>query len=86
MAAASGKPPSNLGCVIALVALPFVVLIGVVIGTVLRRDDDEPEELHVELDGGELAAIQWQVDAVLDVDGQTCVFLYEDGADAPPKD
>ena len=77
------KPPSNLGCVIAIVALPFVVLIGIVIGTVLRSDDDEAEETHVELERGELEGIGWQVDAVEDVDGQTCVFLYEDGAEEP---
>jgi hypothetical protein len=83
MAAAPRKPPSNLGCVIAIVALPIVVLIGIVIGTVLRSDDDEPEELHVELQRGELEGVAWQVDAVRDVDGQTCVFLYEEGAGEP---
>jgi hypothetical protein len=83
MAAAPRKPPSNVGCVIAIVALPFVVLIGVVLGTVLRGDDDEPDEVHVELDRGELDGVAWQVDAVRDVEGQTCVFLYEDGAADP---
>jgi hypothetical protein len=83
MAAAPRQPPSNLGCVIAIVALPVVVLVGIIIGTALRSDDEEPEETHVELQSGELADVAWQVDAVRDVDGQTCVFLYEDGAGEP---
>jgi hypothetical protein len=83
MAAAPRKPPSNVGCVIAIVALPFVVLLGIVIGTVLRSDDDDAEELHIELERGELEGVAWQVDAVRDVDGQTCVFLYEEGAGEP---
>jgi hypothetical protein len=83
MAAAGSKPPSNVGCVIAIIALPIVVLIGVVVGTVLRSDDDAEDEQHVELDSGEIDGTAWQVDAVRDVDGQTCVFLYEDGADDP---
>ena len=81
--AGAGKPPSNVGCVIAIVALPFVILIGVVVGTVLRNDDDEAEEVHETLETGELDGVSWQVDAVTDVDGQTCVFLYEDGAEDP---
>jgi len=81
--AGAGKPPSNVGCVIAIVALPFVILIGVVVGTVLRHDDDDAEEVHETLETGELDGVSWQVDAVTDVDGQTCVFLYEDGAEDP---
>jgi hypothetical protein len=83
MAAAGAKPPSNVGCVIAIVALPFVILIGVVIGTVLRSDADPDEEDHVALDEGEIAGTAWRVDAVKDVDGETCVFLYEDDAEDP---
>ena len=83
MAAAGSKPPSNVGCVIAIVALPVVILIGVVIGTVLRSDDDADEEEHVTLEEGELAGTAWRVDAVRDVDGETCVFLYEEDADDP---
>ena len=73
-----GKPPSNVGCVLAIVALPIVILIGVVIGTVLRNDDD-PKEEHVTLDEGEIDGIQWRVDAVRDVEGESCVFSYLDG-------
>ena len=83
MAAAGSKPPSNVGCVLAIVALPFVILIGVVIGTVLRSDDDPEEERHATLDEGQLAGAAWRVDAVRDVDGETCVFLYEDDAEDP---
>ena len=82
MAAAGSKPPSNVGCVLAIVALPFVILLGVVIGTVLRNDD-EAEEEHVALDEGEIDGTGWRVDAVKDVDGQTCVFLYEDASEEP---
>jgi hypothetical protein len=77
------KPPSNLGCIVAIVALPVVVFLGLVVGTALRGDDEEPEEEHVTLEGGELEGIEWQVDAVVDVQGETCVFLYEDGAADP---
>jgi len=80
---ADGKPPSNLGCVLALIAFPFVVLIGIIIGLVLRDNDEGPTEAHDTLESGELDETSWQVDAVLDVDGQTCIFLYEDGADDP---
>jgi hypothetical protein len=80
---ADGKPPSNLGCVLALIAFPFVVLIGIIIGLVLRDNDEGPTEAHDTLESGELDGTSWQVDAVLDVDGQTCIFLYEDGADDP---
>jgi len=83
MAAAGTKPPSNAGCVLALVALPFVVLIGIVLGTLVRNDDDEPEEVHDTLESGELDGVSWRVDAVQDVDGQVCIFLYEDDAEDP---
>jgi hypothetical protein len=81
--AAAGKPPSNVGCVIALIALPFVILIGVVVGTLLRNDDDEAEEEHATLEDGELDGTAWRVDAVRDVEGDTCIFLYEDDAEDP---
>ena len=83
MPGAGTKPPSNVGCAIAIVALPIVILIGVIIGTVLRSDDDEPEEVHDTLQTGELGGVAWKVDAVLDVDGQTCAFLYEEDAEDP---
>lgn len=76
------KPPSNLGCVVAVVALPVVVFLGLVVGTALRGDD-EPDEEHVTLEEGELDGVEWKVDAVVDVQGETCIFLYEEGADDP---
>jgi hypothetical protein len=68
--------------VVAIVALPIVIFIGIIIGTALR-DDDSAEEDHVTLLDGELEGTEWKVDAVTDVDGQTCVFLYEGDADDP---
>ena len=76
------KPPSNLGCIVAIVALPVVVFLGLVVGTALRGDD-EPEEEHVTLEEGELDGVEWKVDAVVDVQGETCIFLYEEGAEDP---
>jgi hypothetical protein len=76
-------PPSNLGCVLAIVALPVVVLLGILVGTALRGDDEEPEEEHVTLEEGELDGVAWRVDAVRDVEGSTCIFLYEEDAADP---
>jgi hypothetical protein len=77
------KPPSNLGCVLAIIALPIVIVLGLVIGTALRGGDDEPEEEHVTLEAGETDGVEWVVDAVHDVEGQTCIFLYEDRDEDP---
>ena len=79
---AAGKPPSNVGCVLAIVALPLVILLGIVIGTVLRSDDDPTEEQHVTLDEGEIAGTAWRIDAVRDVEGESCVFLYHDDTES----
>src|SRR5687768_14034229 len=76
------KPPSNVGCVVAIAALPIVVLLGIVVGTALR-DDDEAAEHHVTLEEGELAGVAWTVDAVKDIEGQSCIFLYEGDAVDP---
>ena len=76
------KPPSNLGCVVAILALPVVIVLGLVLGTALRGDD-EPEEEHVTLASGGADEVEWKVDAVRDVDGQSCIFLYEDDAEDP---
>jgi hypothetical protein len=83
MAAAGSKPPSNVGCVLAIVALPFVILIGIVIGTVLRSDDGPEDEEHVSIDEGLIDGTAWRIDAVRDVEGETCIFLYEDDAVDP---
>ena len=81
--AADGKPPSNVGCVLAIIALPFVILAGVVLGTVLRDDEEDAAETNFALDQGEIDGTAWRVDAVRDVEGETCIFLYEDGAEDP---
>jgi hypothetical protein len=72
------KPPSNAGCVLAIVALPVVILLGIVLGTVLRGDDEEPSEAHVTLDEGTIDGTAWRVDAVRDVEGASCVFSFLD--------
>ena len=77
------KPPSNVGCVLAIIALPIVIVLGLVVGTALRGGDDEPEEEHVTLEAGETDGVAWVVDAVQDVEGQTCIFLYEDRDEDP---
>ena len=74
------KPPSNLGCVLALVALPFVVLVGLVVGLLLRGGDDGPTEASSTLDEGEIDGVEWRIDAQRDVEGESCVFSFLDGA------
>ena len=75
---ADGKPPSNLGCVIAIIAFPIVVLAGLFVGALLRADDDGPDERSVTLDQGEIDGTEWRIDAVRDVEGATCAFSYLD--------
>jgi len=70
---------SGPGCLVALVALPVVVVIGIVVGTVLNRPDDAPDDRSVTLDEGTIGEVGWRVDAVEDVEGEVCAFLYEDG-------
>jgi hypothetical protein len=74
---ADGKPPSNVGCVLAIVALPVVILIGVVIGTVLRDDDDGPEETRENVADGEIDGTSYRVGVERDVQGANCIFLFE---------
>jgi hypothetical protein len=77
------KPPSNVGCVLAIVLFPIVILGGLVLGTALRGEDDADGEVHVTLDGGEIGSVTWRVDAVRDVDGEVCAFLYRNDGDDP---
>ena len=72
--------PSGPGCLLLAVLLPVVILVGVVVGTVLNRPDDPPEEVSVTIDEGTIGDVAWRVDAVRDVDGETCAFLFENGA------
>lgn len=72
--------PSGPGCLLVAVLLPVVILVGVVIGTVLNRPDDPPEEVSFTIDEGTIGDVEWRVDALRDVDGETCAFLFENGA------
>jgi hypothetical protein len=74
---ADGKPPSNVGCVLAIVALPFVILIGVVIGTVLRNDDNETKETRENVADGEIDGTSYRVRVERDVQNASCIFLFE---------
>jgi len=75
---------SGPGCLLALLLLPVVVLVGFVVGSALSGPE-EPEEdtAAVTLDDGTVDGVTWRVDAVRDVDGEPCAFLYEDDAEAP---
>jgi hypothetical protein len=65
---------------VALLLLPVVVLVGVVVGTVLNRPDEPEGERAVTVQEGTTAdGTVWRVDAVRDVEGDTCAFLFEDG-------
>lgn len=72
-------PRSGMGCLLGLVLLPIVVVAGVVVGTILNREDDPNDEVSVTLDEGTIDGVDWRVDAVRDVEGDTCAFLYQDG-------
>jgi len=70
---------SGIGCLLAAVLLPVVILAGIVIGTVLNRPDDSTGEKSVTIDSGTIDGTKWRVDAVRDVQDDTCAFLYQDG-------
>ena len=74
---ADGRPPSNVGCVIALIAFPFVVLVGILIGLLLRDDDDDPSETIETVAEGEIDGTAYRIDVQTDVEGASCIFLYE---------
>ena len=78
---ATPSPPSKSGpgCLVVGIAFPLVVLVGIVVGTVLDRPDDPPEERAVTIAEGTIGATEWRVDAVRDVEEETCAFVYEDG-------
>jgi hypothetical protein len=69
---------SGPGCLVLAIAFPVVIIGGIVIGTVLNRSE-EPEERSVTVEEGTIGATDWRVDAVRDVEGDTCAFLFEDG-------
>lgn len=80
---ATPKPSdrSGPGCVVAVLALPVVITIGIVVGTILNRPDEPPEERSVTVAEGTIGEVEWRVDAVRDVEGDICAFLYADGVE-----
>ena len=71
---------SGIGCLLAVILFPVVILAGIVVGTVLNRsDDDSTGEQSATVDEGTIDGTKWRVDAVRDVEGDTCAFLYQDG-------
>ncbi|MGH9085776.1 MAG: hypothetical protein ACRDYW_10010 [Acidimicrobiales bacterium] len=76
-AAPEPSTSSGPGCLVLAIAFPVVILGGIVIGTVLNRSD-EPEERSVTVEEGTIGGTGWRVDAVRDVEGDTCAFLFED--------
>jgi hypothetical protein len=71
---------SGPGCLFFAIAFPVVILLGLVVGTVLNPGD-EPGDTVVTLDEGTLDGQDWRVDAVEDVEGDVCAFLYVDDDD-----
>lgn len=66
------------GCGCALLALPVVIVAGLVVGRLLAGDDGGPAELSVTLAEGRAGADVWRVEAERDVEGDLCAFLYLD--------
>lgn len=71
---------SGPGCLFMAIAFPLVILAGVVVGTALDDPEEAPEEVHVVVAEGTIGTTEWRVDAVQDVEGELCAFLYADGA------
>jgi len=70
---------SGPGCLLLLLLLPVVVIVGLVVGTILNDEEDPNDERSLTVDEGSIEGTEWRVDAVRDVEGDTCVFLYQDG-------
>ncbi|MET0728139.1 MAG: hypothetical protein ABWZ76_07545 [Acidimicrobiales bacterium] len=92
-ATTAARTRSGPGCLVLAVLFPIVILAGIVIGTVLNRPEDPPEEKVVTVaDGTTVDGTEWRVDAIRDIEGEVCAFLYEDGAqltgacDSTPQD
>ncbi|MEO6317633.1 MAG: hypothetical protein ABIP36_02505 [Acidimicrobiales bacterium] len=71
---------SGPGCLTIALLLPAVVIVGFVVGAALNQQEDPDAERSVTLDEGTLDGVEWRVDALRDVEGDFCAFLYEDGA------
>jgi hypothetical protein len=59
--------------------LPVVILGGLVIGAIASRSDGPTDERSVTIDSGTIDGVAWRVDAVRDIDGDQCAFLFQDG-------
>jgi hypothetical protein len=66
------------GCGCALVALPVVIVAGLVVGRLLAGEDGGPTERSVTVAEGRAGAESWRVEAERDVEGDLCAFLYVD--------
>ncbi|HEY9555304.1 MAG TPA: hypothetical protein VIR58_01135 [Acidimicrobiales bacterium] len=84
---------SGSGCLWAVIALPIVLVLGLLAGKALGGDsDDGPDEIRAVLDEGDLDGVAWRVEAVRDVEGDSCAFLFADdeqltgSCDATPQD
>jgi hypothetical protein len=75
-----GRQPTSIGCLWLLLLTPVVIVAGLVIGSLAAgRGDDGPSEASERLAEGIAGDQEWHVDAVRDVDGEICAFLYVDG-------
>jgi len=70
---------SGPGCLVTLALLPVVVIAGLIVGSILSGEDDPNDEASVTLDEGTIDGTEWRVDAMRDVEGDECVFLFQDG-------
>src|SRR3546814_6602943 len=84
---------SGAGWLWAVIALPIVLVRGLLAGKALGGDsDDGPDEIRAVLDAGDLDGVAWRVEAVRDVEGDSCAFLFADDEqltgrrDATPQD
>jgi hypothetical protein len=68
---------SGPGCLFFGIAFPVVIILGFVIGSILNPGD-EPGDTVVTLADGTFDGQDWRVDAVLDVEGDSCAFLFVD--------
>jgi hypothetical protein len=76
---ATGRQPTSTGCLWLILLAPVAIVVGLVVGALASGGGgDGPSETSTRLDAGEAGGQAWHVDAVRDVDGDTCIFLYLD--------
>jgi hypothetical protein len=72
---------SGPGCLVVGVLFPIVIVAGVVVGTMLDDPEEPDEERSVTIaDGTTADGTEWRVDAVRDIEGDLCAFLFADDA------